>query len=692
MRSLTDTIGVFRPRPMAPLRPGAASMRRRDDRDIAAGILFPELEKLETGGRQLFVTWGDGPLDSRDVEMRTPAAARKTSFARLAEGLLRGPALGRSYAPCLSGWVAEIAGPTSLADAANPGRVLSGRGWESPELLSRAASARAALVQARVGGSWWQRDAAADLPAGDGLAVVALSDQAEAGDDARPGEMLDQALRDNQPRKVVILTPGTIAQRLKPLLREAASSGATVLSRPIDPWLLLERASRVYSDGAELGFFALLAGVPVVASGAGFYTGWGVTEDTSAVDKQPFRRSIDEIFAGACLVATRYRDPFRNRPTSFEAVLDILVDWRRAEEANRRVAVCVGMSFWKRRRIADFLRSSSGVPAFCKTTEAAIRAARSAATKEPAAIAGWASRLPDGLAEAAEAAGIPLVRVEDGFIRSVGLGSDFLPAASLVFDSRGMYFDPRVRSDLEILLLETDFPPELTARARLLAAQLVARGITKYNLAGGDAAVELPSDRRCLLVPGQVEDDLSIRLGGGDIRTNLALLAQARAANPDAFIIYKPHPDVLAGHRVGAVPETEARRFADAIVAGGSTAALLDRIDELHTMTSLAGFEALLRGRRVVVYGKPFYAGWGLTVDCTPIDRGRNLTLDELVAGALILYPRYLDPLTRLPCGPEIVIERLDHPELWRPGLLVQARRLQGRLARRWGELRGMFS
>ena len=120
-----------------------------------------------------------------------------------------------------------------------------------------------------------------------------------------------------------------------------------------------------------------------------------------------------------------------------------------------------------------------------------------------------------------------------------------------------------------------------------------------------------------------------------------------------------------------------------------STAALLADIDELHTLTSLAGFEALLRRRRVVVYGRPFYAGWGLTVDLTGAGRGRRLTLEELVAGALILYPRYLDPVTRLPCGPEIVIERLDQPALWRPGPLVIARRLQGMLGRGWSRLAG---
>src|SRR5262249_25417930 len=159
---------------------------------------------------------------------------------------------------------------------------------------------------------------------------------------------------------------------------------------------------------------------------------------------------------------------------------------------------------------------------------------------------------------------------------------------------------PRGASDLEILLRETTFPPAVIARADRLAGLLVERGITKYNLAGA-ARIAAPPGRRRILVPGQVEDDLSLQFGGGAIRGNLALLTGVRRPNPDAWTAYKPHPDVLAGHRLGAVPETEARRFADAVVAGGSTAALLDDIDELHTMTSLAGFEALLRRRQVVV-------------------------------------------------------------------------------------------
>ena len=150
-------------------------------------------------------------------------------------------------------------------------------------------------------------------------------------------------------------------------------------------------------------------------------------------------------------------------------------------------------------------------------------------------------------------------------------------------------------------------------------------------------------------------------------------------------------PTLSPGHRIGAVPDSEARRFADLVVSNGSTDQLLAVSREVHTMTSLAGFEALLRGLRVVVYGRPFYSGWGLTTDLPAFDRGRRLTLDQLVAAALILYPRYLDPLTRLPCGPEILVERLEQPDLWRAGPLVRMRRLQGLLSRRLARLRSML-
>src|SRR5579875_2527150 len=377
--------------------------------------------------------------------------------------------------------------------------------------------------------------------------------------------------------------------------------------------------------------------------------------------------------------------PVCSRP----AVLTLIGERRARLRISSTSFPCGGGS--KRRtaasRCASACRCGSAVmlPTSCARRPARRRsgaACGARSRRRGGAIAVWASRAPAGLAAAARRYGIPLVRVEDGFVRSVGLGSDFLPAASLVLDRRGMYFDPAIKSDLEVLLRESAFDARLIERARRLIALLVARGVTKYNLPAGTLALAAPPGKRRLLVPGQVEDDLSVRLGGGDIQGNLELLRLVRAANPDAFILYKPHPDVEAGHRKGAVPEALARRFADAVIRGVSTASALDAIDELHTLTSLAGFEALLRRRKVVVYGRPFYAGWGLTTDLAMPFRGRRLSLEELVAGVLILYPRYVDPVTRLPCGPELIVERLADPGLWRGGAFVALRRLEGALRR----------
>jgi capsular polysaccharide export protein len=628
-----------------------------------------------------------------DFSIERGPAASEVPFALLKDGLLRAAPYGRAAAPRLSAVARTVAGPPSPADRLDPAVVLAERGWETPELIHRAQAARRALAASRVGGAWWLDDEG-ELPTSGEYALVALAEPPVAGSNATPAEdvlaaMLDAALTENPPERVVVLASNRArVGRSAAKLAAAAAQGARVIAGDVDPWAAVERAARVYTTGGGIGFLALLAGQPVFAFGSSFYTGWGLTRDAAGVPQQGFARTLDEIVAANCLIATRYRDPFRNVPASFEDTLALLAEWRRTEIANRRVAVCVGMSFWKRRRVADFLRSTAGTPAFRRSAAGALRAARRASRKEARTIAVWASRLPPGLAGIAARQGVPLIRVEDGFVRSVGLGADFLPPASLVFDAGGMYYDPRSRSDLEALLGEAEFAPALVERARRLTAQLVARGVTKYNLAGQAPILDMPAGIRRILVPGQVEDDLSVLFGGGETRTNLALLERVRTANPDAFILYKPHPDVAAGHRKGAVPEALARRFADAIVQDVSTAALLAGIDELHTMTSLAGFEALLRHRKVTVYGRPFYAGWGLTTDMMAIDRGRRLSLEELVAGVLILYPRYLDPVTRLPCGPEVIIERLDQPELWRPGLLVMARRLQGALARRLSELR----
>ncbi len=378
------------------------------------------------------------------------------------------------------------------------------------------------------------------------------------------------------------------------------------------------------------------------------------------------------------LAATRFADPFRAAPCTPEAALDIMAAWQRAAGENARIAVACGMAFWKRARIGAALAGAGGPPAFRRDTAGAVAAAR----RRDGAIAVWATREPPGLRAAAAAAGVAVLRVEDGFLRSAGLGAGFLPGGSIALDARGVAYDPAAPSDLEALLEQAAFSPALLARAARLRAALVGRGVTKYNLPGAAAPPEVAPGRARVLVPGQVEDDASVRCGAmAGPRTNLDLLRAARAAEPGAFILYRPHPDVAAGYRSGHVQPAAALALADAVQADAAMPALLEWCDTVHTITSLTGFEALLRGKHVVCHGMPFYAGWGLTEDRQAVlRRARRLGLDELVAGALIAYPRCVDPVTELPCTPEVLVDRLTQPLVWRGGRVAVLRRMQGRI------------
>jgi capsular polysaccharide export protein len=273
----------------------------------------------------------------------------------------------------------------------------------------------------------------------------------------------------------------------------------------------------------------------------------------------------------------------------------------------------------------------------------------------------WAGKTTDALED------MNVVKVEDGFLRSRGLGADLIPPLSLVCDDLGIYYDPTRPSRLEHLIAASESLSDTAKqRAERLIKRITRAKLSKYNVGATEIPVDLPKGRR-ILVPGQVEDDASIKLGTTDISTNRALLEAARNANPAAVILYKPHPDVEAGLRTGAVPD--AAEIADVVLTKTSPIAALDAVDAVWTMTSTIGFEALLRGKHVTCLGSPFYAGWGLTDDrATPIVRRTALpTLAQLAHAVLIDYPRYFDPVSGHPCPVDVVIDRLQGGTVPRP-------------------------
>lgn len=495
----------------------------------------------------------------------------------------------------------------------------------------------ARLREARVGGSWWE--AQPDLGVGPYVLVCGPDESAA------------------EHRKISWEVQGL-----------AASANGQAITGPCDPWHMLARAVEFRCEAHDpLQLIAGLAGVPVRVSG----------------EKQA--RRLDPVQLRALLRAALgprlILNPFTGQPMLWVELIDLCGGWRRLIDSNRPIAAIHGFAAWKRATTDPLLWDGSSRDRYDRPAEDLLAGDT---------VALWRSRTPPARVAALETAGTALAEVEDGFIRSAGLGAECVPPQSIVVDFSGIYFDPRSPSDLERILEEAHFSPATLERAERLRERIVALGLSKYDR--GRDRLERRSAVPHLLVPGQVEDDRAVLCSIGPPLTNLQLLRQVRARRPDAHIIYKPHPDVEAGHRKGAIPDRIALQHADEVVRHAPIASWIELVDEVHVNSSLAGFEALLRGRKVCTHGVPFYAGWGLTEDFGPVPTRRTArrSLGELVAATLIAYPRYVDPVSNLPCTPELLIERLSSPAeeaAPAPSPLVRARRLQGRLRRMLGAL-----
>ena len=466
-------------------------------------------------------------------------------------------------------------------------------------------------------------------------------------------EMLYYAQEDNPGARILIKThPETAGGHREGYFgADDASDRVTLLSDPVSPWALFEGAVAVYSVSSQLGFEAIFAGHKPQIFGQPFYAGWGLTEDRHPVtlSRRGRRLSRAQLFAGAMILYPTWYDPHADRLCEIEDAVAILSAEVRAWREDRHGWQAEGMRLWKRKPLVKF---------FGRHGRVRFKTPARPDTGTPVMTWGVSSATPPSGAH----------RVEDGFLRSRGLGAELTPPLSLVCDDLGIYYDPSQPSRLEEWITRrAELRPDQRLRAENVINRVIKLGLSKYNLGG--VVPELPAGHR-ILVPGQVEDDASIRLGAGEIATNLGLLQRVRQENPDAVILYKPHPDVEAGLRSGQIASADTNGLADQVLDRADPAALLQEVDEVWTMTSLMGFEALMRGVPVTTTGAPFYAGWGLTRDLgqVPSRRSARPDLVGLVHAALIDYPRYFNPETAMACPVETAMDILASGTVAHPG------------------------
>lgn len=678
---------------MAPTNPTDAALPRRLFYRNGGFATQKRLRRiLSLAGHELCLTGAPQPGDGVVVWGRSPTAHRGEALAqrhslplvRVEDAFLRSLRPGRAGdAP-----IGLLIDPNGVHfDPVQPSRIerlLATHPLDDSNLLQRARDGMARLIASDLS-KYNIHDPCLPPPAPGYVLVVDqtrndASLTASGADASTFAAMLAQARTDHPAARILIRSHPETALGLRPgHYGPADLDSRTVLLRdPVSPWALLQGAVAVYTVSSQLGFEAILAGHRPHVFGQPFYAGWGLSTDATPHPRR--RRSLTraQIFAVAMILAPTWYDPCRDRLCSFEEALDQMEAETRAFREDRQGHIALGMRLWKRGRLQQIFGACHPLR-FAASPEQAVTLAR----RQGKPLLVWAGKEPADLPP-----DLTLRRVEDGFLRSRGLGAELVPPLSLVTDDLGIYYDPNRESRLERLIAQP-LPPGGRARAERLVARLIAAGVTKYNLAGG--LPDLPKGHR-ILVPGQVEDDASIRLGAGAVCSNLALLRAVRAANPDAVIVYKPHPDVEAGLRPGRIDAEDLKGLADVVAHGADPAALIAAGDAVWTMTSLLGFEALLRGKPVTCTGAPFYAGWGLTQDLGAVpDRRRRapdgslrqgIDMLTLAHAALIAYPRYFDPVSRRPCPAEVVLDRLTAGPLPRSGLAIRLlSKAQGALA-----------
>ncbi|MDO4699736.1 MAG: capsular polysaccharide biosynthesis protein [Moraxella sp.] len=481
------------------------------------------------------------------------------------------------------------------------------------------------------------------------------------------------------------------------LSKQGIDGGAVrILSDNVNPIALLAQVSDVYSVSSHMGFEALMLGKTVHCFGVSWYVGFGLTVDTAVADTPLYTQvkahhrvlavdtaSLHQLFYAAYIAYSHYANPATLQACGIDEVMNYLILNRQWQQRWAGDVLAYEFSRWK----VPFVRGFLGLPKvhlqFKAKTKTRLlfsdkynhqraqkdnrRALMPLINKPDQQYLVWGlsakRRLAQTISHLQDVPHVPkILCMEDGFIRSNGLGASLLAPLSVVVDDVGIYFDATAPSRLEQILTDLLLDDAQRAQAKQLRALLLNKRVSKYNVGATDTnflqqLTQLKTARpnsKIRLVVGQVEDDASVQNCASQICTNAELLSRVRADFATDIVIYKPHPDVEAGLRVGKVDECTLQQ-ADLVARHVAMPDCLDVCQVVHTISSLTGFEALVRGLDVVCYGVPFYAGFGLTDDVIETQntlkiqalnrRARRnlppLTLNELIFGTLIAYPIY---------------------------------------------------
>ena len=264
---------------------------------------------------------------------------------------------------------------------------------------------------------------------------------------------------------------------------------------------------------------------------------------------------------------------------------------------------------------------------------------------------------------------IPLIVSEDGFISAAStwansrLDLKYIRKISFTFSNLPHFFADEI-STLEYMLnnekLKLD--NKQIERAKYLIDKIIKNKISKYNHQP-IYKPEIGKNKNKVLVIDQSYGDMSISYGWANEDTFKNMLEVAIKENYNADIIIKTHPDALVKNSERAkcyYSSEDIKKNVYLMAEEINPISLLEIVDKVYVCTSQLGFEALMMGKEVHVFGMPFYAGYGLTIDYQKCERRKNnRTLEEIFYITYINYSYYVNPEKEERCEIEEAIDYL---------------------------------
>ena len=271
--------------------------------------------------------------------------------------------------------------------------------------------------------------------------------------------------------------------------------------------------------------------------------------------------------------------------------------------------------------------------------------------------------------EMALATDTKLLIAEDGFIRSINnfvnktIPSKYRNSISFTFSNLPHFFADEITT-LEYMLnnekLKLD--NKQIERAKYLIDKIIKNKISKYNHQP-IYKPEIGKNKNKVLVIDQSYGDMSISYGWANEDTFKNMLEVAIKENYNADIIIKTHPDALVKNSERAKCYYSSEDIKENVYLMSeeiNPISLLEIVDKVYVCTSQLGFEALMMGKEVHVFGMPFYAGYGLTIDYQKCERRKNnRTLEEIFYITYINYSYYVNPEKEERCEIEEAIDYL---------------------------------